>query len=155
MTPVVNAILLYTFLIVLFRCAGKRTLHQATVFDVVLLLIIAEAAQGVLVGEDPSLTQALVVIATLVLMDIGLSLVKQRWPRVEGWLDGRPLLILADGKPIEERMRRSRVGEDDILEAARELRGLERLEQIRYAVLERDGRISIVPRTGMMGPGLA
>jgi uncharacterized membrane protein YcaP (DUF421 family) len=155
MTAVVNAILLYTFLIVLFRCAGKRTLHQATVFDVVLLLIIAEAAQGVLVGEDPSLTQALVVIATLVLMDIGLSLVKQRWPGVEGWLDGRPLLILADGKPMEERMRRSRVGVDDILEAARELRGLERLEQIRYAVLERDGRISIVPRSGLTEPGLA
>jgi uncharacterized membrane protein YcaP (DUF421 family) len=147
MSAVLHPILLYAFLVLLFRLAGKRTLHQATVFDLVLLLVISESAQQVLLEDDPSLTRALIVIATLVLMDIGLSLVKRRWPAADHWLDGRPLLLLDEGRPLQERMHRSRVDEGDILEAARELHGLERLEQIRYAVLERDGRISIIPRT--------
>jgi len=145
MAAVLSAILVYAFLIVLFRCAGKRTLHQATVFDLVLLLLIAEGAQQVLIGDDPSLTQAVVVISTLVLVDIALSVAKQRWKRVDNWLDGRPVVLLEGGRPLPESMRYSRVDEDDILEAARELRGIERLDQIRCAVLERDGKISIVP----------
>jgi uncharacterized membrane protein YcaP (DUF421 family) len=56
-----------------------------------------------------------------------------------------PLVLLEHGKPIQERLDKSRVDEDDILEAARELRGLERLQQIKYAVLERSGEISIIP----------
>ena len=78
--------------------------------------------------------------------DVLLSLVKQRWKRADHWLTGRPLVLLEDGELLEDRMQRSRVDRGDILEAARELQGLERLDQIRYAVLERDGHISIVPR---------
>jgi uncharacterized membrane protein YcaP (DUF421 family) len=146
MNSVIDVVMLYVFLVLLFRCTGKRTLHQATVFDLVLLLVIAEACQQALLGDDPSLTQAVVVITTLVLVDVALSVAKQRWIGVDRWLDGRPLLLVEDGRPLAERMRLSRVDEEDILVAARELQGLERIDQIRYAVLERDGRISIVPR---------
>jgi uncharacterized membrane protein YcaP (DUF421 family) len=145
-TAVFSALVLYAFLVVLFRCAGKRTLQQVTTFDFVLLLIIAEAAQQALTGADSSVTQAFTIIGTLVAADIALSLVKQRWKRADDWLTGRPLVLLEDGRLLEDRMRRSRVDRGDILEAARELQGLERLDQIRYAVLERDGHISIVPR---------
>lgn len=146
MSAVLSALVLYVVLIILFRCAGKRTLHDVTAFDFVLLLIIAEAAQQALTGRDSSITQALTVIATLVLADIILSLVKQRFRRIDTWLEGRPVILVHDGKPIDEAMRMSRVDREDVLEAARELQGLERLDQVRYAVLERDGRISIVPR---------
>lgn len=61
---------------------------------------------------------------------------------VEG---GEPLIILENGRPLHDRMNRERVDEEDILEAARELQGLERLDQIRYAILERNGAITIVP----------
>ncbi len=145
MAAIVRSLFLYGLMVVLFRCAGKRTLRDVTVFDLVLLLLIAEAAQQGLIGDDPSLTQAVVVITTLVMTDVVLALVKQRFPRVDRWLEGVPIVLLEDGEPLREVMRRSAVDESDILQAARERHGLERLDQIRFAVLERDGNISIVP----------
>jgi uncharacterized membrane protein YcaP (DUF421 family) len=112
----------------------------------VLLLIIAETTQQGLVGELQSVTGALVLIVTLIIIDIGISLIKQRSPALDAVLESRPLVLLEDGKPHAERLARERVSEDDILEAARELQGLETLRQIRYAVLERNGDITIVPK---------
>jgi uncharacterized membrane protein YcaP (DUF421 family) len=85
---------------------------------------------------------------TLIGTSIGLSLLKQRFPALEQWLDGTPLIILENGKGLKERMDKTRVDEADILEAARSLHGLERLEQIKYAILERNGSITIVPAGG-------
>ena len=80
-----------------------------------------------------------------VALDIGMSLFKQRFPRAERVVDGVPTILVADGRPLRERMRRARVNDDDVLERARTLQGLERMEQIRFAVLEPGGDISIVP----------
>jgi uncharacterized membrane protein YcaP (DUF421 family) len=79
-------------------------------------------------------------------MDVGLSLWKQKSRRVEKLMDSVPLLILADGEPIADRLRKSRIDVADILAAARKLRGLERLDQIKYAILECNGGITIVPK---------
>lgn len=79
-------------------------------------------------------------------MDIALSLWKQRSPQVEKFLDGVPLVIVEEGRPLKDRMAKARVDEDDVLTAARELQGLERMDQIKYAVLERSGGISIIPK---------
>jgi uncharacterized membrane protein YcaP (DUF421 family) len=146
MVVLLKTLFLYGTFVVLFRCAGKRTLHEMTVFDLVLLLLIAEAAQVALIGDDPSLTHALVVIVTLVMIDVLLAFLKQRSHKVDRWLEGVPLVLVENGMPIAELMRRSAVDEDDILQAARERYGLERMDQIRLAVLERDGNISIIPR---------
>jgi len=144
-SAIVRSVVIYVGLLLLFRFSGKRTLKEATTFDFVLLLIIGEATQQALLGDDFSITNGLVVIVTLLLLDIGLSLVKQRSPRLARWLEGEPLIILENGRPLHDRMNRERVDEEDILEAARELQGLERLDQIRYAILERNGAITIVP----------
>ncbi|NLG73786.1 MAG: DUF421 domain-containing protein [Chloroflexi bacterium] len=135
----------YFFLLLLFRIGGKRSLSQITTFDFVLLLIISEAVQQALLGEDFSVINAFLVIATFFAIDIGISILKQRSKAVEKVIDGVPLIILEDGRPIQERMDKTRVDEADILAAARELQGLERLDQIKYAVLERSGGISIIP----------
>lgn len=135
----------YFFLLLLFRIGGKRSLSQITTFDFVLLLIISEAVQQALLGEDFSVINAFLVIATFFAIDIGISILKQRSKAVEKVSDGVPLIILEDGRPIQERMDKTRVDEADILAAARELQGLERLDQIKYAVLERSGGISIIP----------
>src|SRR5688500_18595486 len=138
MVAILETVFIYAALVVLFRCAGQRTLHEMTVFDLVLLLLIAEAAQPVLIGDDHSATYAMVVITTLVLTDIALAFAKERWLAVDRWLEGLPLVLVKDGEPRQELMRKSFVDEADILQAARETQGLERMEQIRYAVLERD-----------------
>jgi uncharacterized membrane protein YcaP (DUF421 family) len=146
MDAVIRAAVTYFLLLVIFRVAGKRTLSQATTFDLVLLLIISEAAQQALTDDDRSFTNSALLIVTLVALNIALSLIKQASPTMEKLLDGAPLIILEDGKPKDDLMKRSRVDVEDILTAARETQGLARLDQIKYAVLERSGGISIIPK---------
>jgi uncharacterized membrane protein YcaP (DUF421 family) len=136
----------YAFVWLVFRIAGKRSLASITTFDFVLLLIISETTQAALLDNDSSLINAFLVIVTLLGIDIALSHWKQWSHRAEKLIDGVPLVILADGIPLHERMAKERIDEGDILAAARHLRGLERLDQIKYAILERNGGITIVPR---------
>jgi uncharacterized membrane protein YcaP (DUF421 family) len=145
MDSVIRATVVYAVLLVLFRLAGKRTLAEVTTFDFVLLLIISEATQQAMVGSDNSMTNSLLLVGTLVGLNILLSELKLRFAGIERVLDGMPLLILEHGKPLVDRMAKERVDVDDVLDAARESHGLERLDQIKYAVLERDGKISIIP----------
>lgn len=147
MESVLRAAAIYAFLLVLFRLTGRRALSEITTFDFVLLLVIGEATQQALLGDDFSVINAFVVIATLVLIDILLSLFKQRSPQVGRFLDGMPLIVVEYGKPLTQRLRKARLTEEDILEAARQGQGLERMEQIRFAVLEKNGQISVIPES--------
>jgi uncharacterized membrane protein YcaP (DUF421 family) len=148
MDLVIRAIAVYLFLLLIFRVSGKRSLRNATTFDFVLLLIVAETTQQALVGDDASVTGAFVLIVVLVGTDVLLSLVKRWSPWLDRVIEGQAIVILRNGVPLERRMHIERVDEEDILTAARESHGLERLEQIKRAVLERNGVISIVPREG-------
>lgn len=146
MDAIARAAAVYLVLLLVFRLSGQRSLAQITTFDFILLLIVGEATQQALLGEDYSLTNAALVILTLVVLDVLMTLVKERSPAVDRLIDGLPLVILADGKLLHERMKQVRIDESDILSAARERHGLERLDQIKYAVLERSGGVSIVPK---------
>ena len=146
MDSVLRAVTIYVALMVIMRVAGKRSLAQITTFDFVLLLIIGEATQQALLGQDFSMTNAIIVIVTLVVVDIGLSFIKRQSKTIDKVLDDVPLVIVEDGVALKDRMDKARVDESDVLSAARHLQGLERLDQIRYAVLERSGGISIVPK---------
>ena len=146
MDSVVRAAAVYLALLLLFRIVGKRTLAETGVFDFVLLLIIAEATQQAMIDDDNSMTNAFLIIVTLLALNVGFSLLKQRSPLVDHLIDDVPVLIVVDGKPIKDRMDRARVDERDILQAARQSQGLARLDEIKYAVLERDGAISVVPK---------
>jgi len=148
MESVVRAFAIYMFVLLAFRLTGKRSLAQITPFDFVLLLIMGEATQQALLGDDFSVTNAFLVILTLMTLDICLALIKGRSRRLEKWLDDVPLIIVENGRPLKDRMAKSQVDEEDVLEAGRRLQGLERMEQIKYAVLERSGGISIIPRAG-------
>ena len=145
MDSILRAVLIYLIVWFVFRIAGKRTLSETTTFDFVLLLIVGEATQQALLGNDFSMTNAFTVIVTLVGIDVLLGRIKHAWPRVDRFLEGLPVVILENGKPLKDRMDRAQVDEDDVLEAARRTQGLERLDQIKYAVLERSGGISIIP----------
>lgn len=146
MNSIARAAFMYVFLMLILRLSGKRTLSEVTTFDFILLLIIGDSSQQGITGDDFSVTNAVLVVTTLVFLDIVFSYIKQKYNTLEKWIDGTPLIILREGKLDEELMRRSRVDEYDILGAARKLHGLERLEQIKYAILEKDGGITIVPK---------
>lgn len=142
---VFRALLVYVLIFIILRLSGKRTLGEMTAFDLVLLLIISEAVQNALLNDDHSITGSMIVVLTLVFTDVMVSLGTNRYGFLDSVVNGIPLIILENGKPIQDRMEKARVQEDDILEAARKTQGLESMDQIKYAVLEKDGSISIIP----------
>ena len=145
MESIARGLVVYFFLLIVFRVSGKRTLSQASSFDLVLLLIISEVTQEAMVDSDHSVTNAALLIITLVGTATLLATIKMRYPKIERILDGQPLLIFDKGNLLHDRTDRERIDEKDILEAARQLHGLERLDQVKYAVIERNGEISIIP----------
>lgn len=147
MNPVLRGVLVYLFVYVIFRILGKRSLSEITTFDFVLLLIISETTTNALMGEDFSITACFIMVCTLVGVDYLFSLVKEKVPWFQVVSEGAPLVIVDNGKPLHKRMEKSKVDEDDIMEAARLTQGLQHMEEIKYAVLERDGSISIIPKS--------
>jgi uncharacterized membrane protein YcaP (DUF421 family) len=145
MDNVYHAAAIYVFLLIIFRFAGKRALAEITTFDLLLTLIISEATQQAMVNNDHSLTGAIVLITTLVGLDIGLSLLKQRFPTLARVVDGVPVVVFKNGRLLHDRAAKERVDSDDVLGAARRIHGIERFDQIKYAVVEESGGISIIP----------
>ena len=146
MDAVLRGIIVYLFLLLVFRLSGRRTLSETTTFEFVLLLIISETTQQAMIDGDHSVTNAVILILTLVGTSVVLAFLKEKSVRLEKWLEGTPTLIIEDGSMHSDRMRRLRVDESDILEAARLVHGLERMDQIKHAIVERNGDISIIPR---------
>ena len=146
MESVIRAGAVYFMMLVIFRMAGNRSIAQLTAFDFVLLLIVSEAIQNALITTDSSITNAFLLVLTLVGLDIMMSLWKQRSQTVEKILDGVPVLVIENGKIHRDRMERERVDEHDILASARERHGLERLDQVKHAVVEATGGISVIPK---------
>lgn len=145
MESVLRGIAVYLILLIVMRLSGRRTLAQVTPFDFVLLLIVAETTQQALLGEDFSITNSVILILTLFTADILLSYLKQREPRAAMLIDGVPTVLIRSGEPDRAALRSARMDLSDILEAARRQHGLKRLDQIRFAVLEISGDISIIP----------
>ncbi|MBA2685063.1 MAG: DUF421 domain-containing protein [Gemmatimonadaceae bacterium] len=146
MDSVIRAAAIYLLMLIVFRIAGNRSLAQLTAFDLVLLLIISEGIQQAMITSDYSFTNAALLVITLVGLDIMLSLWKRRFPSLEKIVDGSPVLVIADGQMQHEAMNKERVDNGDILSAAREKQGLESVDQIKHAVVEPSGGISIVPK---------
>jgi len=145
MDSVIKAVVVFFVLWGIIRVSGRRTLGEMTSFDFVLLMIIGGSTQRAITGQDYSLTNALLLVATFVALDIGLSIVEIKSPVLRRILNAAPMMLVENGYLMTRRMRRARVTEDNILEAARRLHGLERIEQIKFAILEATGEITIVP----------
>jgi uncharacterized membrane protein YcaP (DUF421 family) len=150
MDSVLRALAVYAVLLLVFRIAGKRSLAQITTFDAVLLLIISEAVQQALVDGDESMSNAFLLVVTLLGADVLMSVLAVRSNRVDKILNDVPLVLVEEGTMHHARMTKARVTADDILERARELRGIERFDQIKYAILERNGTVTVVPREGAL-----
>ena len=148
MQSVIRALVIYLTLLLLFRIAGKRTLAQITTFDLVLTLIISEAIQQAMIDDDNSLTNGILIVCTLVGLDIVLGWLKHRSKRVAAILDGKPLVLVDRGRVRDEWLDNERIERDDILHAARTSHGIGTMDEIRYAVLEESGGITVIPERG-------
>ncbi|MGK5448179.1 DUF421 domain-containing protein [Streptomyces radiopugnans] len=145
METVLRAFVIYLVVLLLMRVAGKRTLANVTTFDLVLLLIISEATQQALLGDDFSLTTAALAITTLIGADRLADYLGFRFPTFNRVTDSVPVVVLENGRVLRHRLDRLHITESDILQAARQNQGLERLDQIKYAVLEKSGGITVIP----------
>lgn len=137
----------YLFLVVGLRLAGKREMGQMTVFDLAVILVLANAVQNAMVGPDTSLAGGLVAAATLLVLNHLMSWLRYQFRPIARWLGGVPTLIIADGRYVAENLRKEGITEEDIATALRE-HGVERVEQVHQANLEVDGSISVIPRAG-------
>lgn len=145
MDSVIKACVVYFVLWAIIRISGRRTLGEMTAFDFILFLIIGGSTQRAITGQDYSLTNALILVATFVAIEIALSLLELKSPLLRRILNSGPTLLVENGNALTHRMRRARVTEQNVLESARRRHGLERMDQIKFAILESTGEISIVP----------
>lgn len=146
MEAVLRSMGVYLLLLLLFRMTGKRSLAQITTFDLVLLLIIGEATQQALLGEDFSLTNAALVITTLLVLERTADFLSWRFPTFRRTTESQPVVLVDDGRILEDRLSRYHLAVDDVVTAAREQHGLRNLGDVQWAVLEVSGGISVVPR---------
>jgi uncharacterized membrane protein YcaP (DUF421 family) len=141
---VLRAAVVFFVLLVVMRAVGRRELNTMEPFDVILLVVIGDLVQQGVTQSDYSLTGAVTVIATITLLTVTTSYLSFRFRRLRPVLEGEPLVLLEDGRPIERNMRRERITLDELHSAARQQQ-IGSLEGVRFAILETDGRISFIP----------
>lgn len=149
MNIVLKVAIVYILLLLVFRIAGKRSLADITLFDLLLTIIMGDIIQQAIVGEDHSLVGASVMVITLIGMDILLSILKYRFKQLDRLLDGIPSIIVRNGKIDQRVADKERVDLEDILAAARRAQGLGKLDEIGIAVVEESGGISIIPLSSL------
>jgi uncharacterized membrane protein YcaP (DUF421 family) len=141
---VVRTLIIYVAVLIGLRLTGKREMGQMTPFDLVLILLIANAVQNAMVGSDNSVTGGLIAAGVLLVGNYGLAQARDRLPWLRRAVEGTPTLLVNEGKFVQEHLRREGLNEDEVLMAIRE-HGVADLKDVRMAVLEVDGSISIVP----------
>ncbi|MDR3574656.1 MAG: DUF421 domain-containing protein [Anaerolineaceae bacterium] len=135
---------IYLFLIFGLRLLGKRELGQMSVYDLVLIIVIANAVQNAILGTDNTLVGGLVAAITILLINRAFTWFIVRQPKFQNFILGEPVLIVRNGKMLKDPMDKAGVTSDNVLAAMRE-HGISDIAKVQIAVLEIDGSISIVP----------
>lgn len=130
------------------RLAGKREVGQMTPFDLVVLLLLANAVQNAMTGPDTSLYGGIVAAATLLLVNAVVARLTWRSRRVRVWLEGTPRLLVRSGRVLHQNLIDERLSIEELHQALRE-HGVPTVEEVSLAVLEIDGTISVLKQDDM------
>src|SRR5204862_8102026 len=133
-----RGIFVFVFLYVLMRMIGRRELSSLEPFDLILLIVLGDAVQQGLTQDDYSLTGAFLAIGTIAILQIAVSYANFRFPKLRPVLDGEPIVIVQDGKPIEKNLKRERVTIEDLAAAAR-MQSITSLGDVQWAAVGRGG----------------
>jgi uncharacterized membrane protein YcaP (DUF421 family) len=147
METVVRVFITYAFVTAGLRLAGKRTFGQLSPADLVLLMLIPEFFQQAIALEDFSMTNAVVATSTLLLLAVITETLSYRFPKVGEVVNGGPVTVVSRGSLRSDKMDLERLSPDEILDAMHKA-GLERIEQVKWAVLYPDGTVTVVPWGG-------
>jgi uncharacterized membrane protein YcaP (DUF421 family) len=143
---VVRSIAIYVALLVALRVFGKREVGQFTLYDLVLVLLVANAVQPAMTGPDTSLLGGVIIVATLIVLNFVIGRL-DRFELFHRLLEPEPTIVVRNGRYLARNMKREGVDRDELETAIRE-HGLESVSDVQMAVLEPDGTISIVGRDG-------
>lgn len=147
---ILRPILVYVALLLAFRFLSKRDLTQNTTFDLLIVLLLSNVVQNALIGEDNSILGALVGAATLLLLSTGLNRWTAKSIKARRLLEGEPILLVHNGKMLEENMKTYAISRPD-LNAGLRGQNMITLEDVRYAFLELDGTISVIRKSEQAG----
>src|SRR2546422_183785 len=142
---VLRSTVVYIFLIVLLRLSGKRQVGQLAPFDLVLLLVLSNAVQNAMNGGDNSVLGGLISATVLILLNYLVGLATFRSKKLEAWVEGRPEILIHNGKLFTEVMEREKLTHHE-LNAALRAAGCACVEEVHYAILVNNGAISVQPR---------
>ena len=145
MDLVLRATVVFLFVLVLTRIVGRRELSSLEPFDMILLIVIGDLIQQGITQSDYSVTGALIVISTLALLTVATSFVNFRFGPMRQVLEGEPVVLVENGRPLERNLRRERISIEE-LEAEGRQHEVTRVSDMRWAVLETNGRISVIPK---------
>ncbi len=138
-----RAAIVYAFLLITLRVIGKRQFGELSPFDLILLLIISNAVQNSMNGGDDSVTGGLILAGTLMFIDYVLGIITFNFKKAGALIEGKPQVIIYNGQIDTKITRRQRLGEEDIKAALRQ-EGVSSLSEVKMAVLENDGSISVI-----------
>jgi len=144
---VARSLIVYAIFLAALRVSGKRELGQFTIFDLAAVLLAANALQPAITGPDASIPGAIVILITLFTTNRIVALARQRFSFVRRLLDEAPTIIARDGAWLPEALRGEDLDDEDLSQALRE-RGLEDVKEVKLAVLEHDGSISVIAKEG-------
>jgi uncharacterized membrane protein YcaP (DUF421 family) len=147
MDLVIRAAVIFFFIFLVTRVAGRRELSSLQPFDLILLVVLGDLVQQGITQSDQSVTGTLTVISTIALLSVAVSWVSFRVPRSRKVTQGEPIVLVQAGRPIEPNMRRERITLVDIEEEARGSQ-IASIAELEWAILEDDGHISCIPRRG-------
>src|SRR5262245_48459387 len=140
----VRAAVVYVFFLVVFRVMGKRQVGQLTPFDLVVLLIISNVVQNAAIGNDNSLGGGLIGAIAILVLNVIFVEITYRSKRLRHFLEPYPTILIHDGRIIGEHLHRERITRDDLVAVLRR-NGVVDPHEVRYAVLEANGGISVIP----------
>ncbi len=143
----VRTAIVYLFLVIALRVAGRREVGQMSILDLVVILIIANGVQNAMIGENTTLIGGLISAGTLIILDRVLDAVLSRNRKLARVLEGEPVLLVRGGQVLERALGRASVSRTE-LDAAVRAHGVASVRDVSLAVLETDGSISVIPREG-------
>jgi len=142
---ILRSVVVYLFILLAFRFTGKRQVGQLTPFDLVLLLIISNVVQNALIGNDNSLGGGILGAATILALNYLVVEIAFRFKPMRRFLEGEPTILIHNGKILDQHLRRERITLEDLHAAIRK-NGVAGVENVRFAVLEENGQISVIPK---------
>jgi uncharacterized membrane protein YcaP (DUF421 family) len=142
---VIRAFVGFCFVLFLTRVIGRRELSSLEPFDLILLVMIGDLVQQGITQNDFSVTGLLLVGGTIGLLTVLVSYSSFKFPRLRPIIDGEPVILVEDGRPIERNLVQNRITVGELAAAAR-MQQISSLEQVRWAVLETNGQISFIPK---------